>query len=172
MFPNIYTLSVDPPVVLNITSPRFTTVGATVTLWCIVDGNPTPKVLWYKSGNSQPIGLSSTLDHIVSYLTLHDLQTSDSGEYLCRAFNGKYRNDSRAVELTVLGEGTASYSTEQYTTPCRTPANKVDPAPDLLPTFVKESTVFRRAKDVLTETLNIGDEDTLTITTLLLKYYS
>ncbi|XP_019631340.1 PREDICTED: hemicentin-1-like isoform X1 [Branchiostoma belcheri] len=101
-----------PPVVLNITSPRFTTVGATVTLWCIVDGNPTPKVLWYKSGNSQPIGLSSTLDHIVSYLTLHDLQTSDSGEYLCRAFNGKYRNDSRAVELTVLGEGTASYSND------------------------------------------------------------
>uniref|UniRef100_A0A2C9M4V8 Ig-like domain-containing protein n=1 Tax=Biomphalaria glabrata TaxID=6526 RepID=A0A2C9M4V8_BIOGL len=61
--------------------------GNTVTLKCLVDGNPLPTFTWTKYGDENR-KLSSEMDGLYSTVTLTSLnKTLDSGEYNCTASN-------------------------------------------------------------------------------------
>ncbi|KAK0067035.1 cell adhesion molecule 2 [Biomphalaria pfeifferi] len=70
--------------------------GNTVTLKCLVDGNPLPNFTWTKYGDENR-KLSSEMDGLYSTVTLTSLnKTLDSGEYNCTASN-VIKNVSYAV---------------------------------------------------------------------------
>ncbi|KHN85071.1 Fibroblast growth factor receptor-like 1 [Toxocara canis] len=75
-------------------APLRLSVGRKLQLKCPASGNPLPHVTWLR--NNKPIERDEvTFDHSSSLLTLSNLQTSDSGEYVCRV-----ENEHGSVEAT------------------------------------------------------------------------
>lgn len=58
---------------------------------CIVNGSPTPNVIWYKDGspidNSNDRINSNIIDSSVCQLEIKNLQSNDTGRYSCEATN-------------------------------------------------------------------------------------
>ena len=113
-----YLFSVDPPLILSITSPDPVPRSESVSITCEYDGNPDPMVSWVQ-GMMDPLDDSSddvtiTTTSTMSTLTLSNVQTSDAGDYRCITNNtigsgniegsdGAYASD--AVTVVVQGEG-------------------------------------------------------------------
>ncbi|KAL3982286.1 Immunoglobulin I-set domain family protein [Acanthocheilonema viteae] len=77
----------SPPIINMWTDGRFERSGATVQLFCRVDGTPRPNITWYNEENSR-------LDNVKKYKTLlngdliiYDTQWEDLGVYICIASN-------------------------------------------------------------------------------------
>ncbi|XP_053662850.1 protein vein [Anopheles marshallii] len=118
---------VDPkygtrPAILSITPNVTRSEGKRVRLVCKVDGQPPPKVAWFK--DKRLINRNATKYGQVhlkkrSELTIFNASTSDAGEYECRAKN-RFSNSS--VFNSTLVTITLPKST--------TPASQVRPCPD------------------------------------------
>ena len=98
-------------------SPVDTSVnrGSSVTLTCTATGVPTPSIVWYKqlsNGTLQRISgtgaysISTVTSNVnkTSQLTIPKATVSDSGNYLCRAYNLGMNTTSDTAYLTVIGE--------------------------------------------------------------------
>ncbi|XP_078575333.1 protein turtle-like [Branchiostoma floridae x Branchiostoma japonicum] len=98
-------LSLDvqyPVVITNISVPSLALEGTTVSLWCEADGNPAPEIRWYRAGtNSSPIHTTNQ-GRSSSRLTLHEVDKSDDGQYVCVAANRMDQWDRRHVHLAVM----------------------------------------------------------------------
>ncbi|KAM6941627.1 B-cell receptor CD22-like [Lycodopsis pacificus] len=69
--------------------------GSSVTLTCSSDANPAASYTWYKEdGNPDPPSLSEE-----PQLVLSSIQSSDSGQYYCRAENQLGRRTSRYINV-------------------------------------------------------------------------
>ena len=90
--------SISAPSLLQ--QPVETTVNESQTaiLKCTANGNPPPKVTWYKANSSLPVGR-----HVVESsgaLTLQDVRPGDEGQYTCKAEN-LLGNINASAELKV-----------------------------------------------------------------------
>ena len=98
-------------------SPVDTSVNreSSVNLTCTATGVPTPNIMWYKQLNNGTLQLISgtgaysisavTSDvNRTSRLTIPNAAVSDTGNYLCRAFNLDMNTTSDTAYLTVIGE--------------------------------------------------------------------
>uniref|UniRef100_A0A915BZK5 receptor protein-tyrosine kinase n=1 Tax=Parascaris univalens TaxID=6257 RepID=A0A915BZK5_PARUN len=75
-------------------APQRLSVGRKLQLKCPASGNPLPQIIWLR--NDKPIEREEmTFDHTSALLTLANLQTSDSGEYVCRL-----ENEHGSIEAT------------------------------------------------------------------------
>ena len=78
-FPLAATVSVGPTIITSpqpVSSPLFSPVN----LSCIVEGNPTPRVDWYKDGRE-------IVDQHNTHYYISGLRLEDRGEYWCTATN-------------------------------------------------------------------------------------
>ena len=90
--------SISAPSLLQ--QPVQTTVNESQTaiLKCTTNGNPPPKVTWYKANSSLPVGR-----HVVESsgaLILQDVRPGDEGQYICKAEN-LLGEINASAELTV-----------------------------------------------------------------------
>ena len=90
--------SISAPSLLQ--RPVQTTVNESQTaiLKCTANGNPPPKVTWYKANSSLPVGR-----HVVESsgaLILQDVRPGDEGQYTCKAEN-LLGNINASAELKV-----------------------------------------------------------------------
>lgn len=74
----------------------------TVNIQCVASGIPEPSVFWNSSSDMQPAN-KYDVNQRGRLLTIHDVDTSDSGKYLCSAVN-KAGEVSRAAVLEVVGK--------------------------------------------------------------------
>ena len=92
----------------------YSTVNNTVTLICVADGHPLPNIGWLKDGEelrnnnkyfpSNDISMGSRyhgIMQVTSNLIIRDLQTTDSGTYMCQASSSGTPGDSLSYQLTV-----------------------------------------------------------------------
>ncbi|KAI8490055.1 hypothetical protein Bbelb_321250 [Branchiostoma belcheri] len=94
---------VYPAKVVNVSSPLQITSGTKATIWCIVDGNPTPEVRWRKVGSD--VDLESGWVHHgkrTSSLSLHSLRVAEAGYYACVAKNKLGDPDRKVVPVMVV----------------------------------------------------------------------
>lgn len=59
--------------------------GQRVVFECVVDGEPTPNVIWRREDGKMPIGRARILDD--KSLLIDNVQTVDEGLYICDAEN-------------------------------------------------------------------------------------
>ena len=98
-------------------SPVDTSVNreSSVNLTCTATGVPTPMIIWYKQLNNGTLQLisgtgaysiSAVTSNVsrTSRLTIPNAAVSDTGNYLCHAFNLGMNTTSNAAYLTVIGE--------------------------------------------------------------------
>ena len=98
-------------------SPVDTSVNreSSVTLTCTATGVPAPSIMWYKqlsNGTLQLISgtgayfISTVTSNVnrTSQLTITNVAVSDSGKYLCRAYNLGKNATSDTAYLTIIGE--------------------------------------------------------------------
>lgn len=71
-------------------------IGQTVTLPCVVQGEPTPEVSWFHNG--LPVGVKNT-----SPLRIQQVSLSDQGTYQCVARNSAGQ-ETLEIKLEILGE--------------------------------------------------------------------
>lgn len=71
-------------------------VGKSLHIPCLAEGNPMPKVSWYKNRDKQ--------NSLGPDLTFNPLRPSDGGEYECRASNGVEEDLIKQIKLNVLGK--------------------------------------------------------------------
>ena len=93
------------------------TVNNTVTITCVADGHPRPTIGWFKDGEelrdiskyfpSSDVGKGSRssdypgIMQVTSNLMILDLQTADSGTYMCQANSSGTPGSSLSYQLTV-----------------------------------------------------------------------
>lgn len=73
-------------------------VGQPVHIACEADGQPSPKIEWYKlisNTHREPFGRG---------LNFHSVAQADAGQYECVASNGQDEDLVARVDLDVLGE--------------------------------------------------------------------
>lgn len=71
-------------------------IGQTVTLPCVVQGEPSPEVTWFHNG--VPVGVRDTVALRIQHVSL-----TDQGTYQCVAKNNAGQ-DTLEIKLEVLGE--------------------------------------------------------------------
>ena len=119
----IHLLLTDPPEVLNDLPSITVNESDTVTLDCLISGNPLPDILWLKKDNERLINITSTTDDRItmdtmqclhyencyqSILSITNVNKTDEGEYVCQGMNsvpdimGNIINSSSA-NITVQG---------------------------------------------------------------------
>ena len=92
-------------------------VNNTVTITCVADGHPRPTIAWFKDGEelrdltkyfpSNDISKGFRMSNypgimqVTSNLIIRDLQTADSGTYMCQANSSGTPGDSLSYQLTV-----------------------------------------------------------------------
>lgn len=86
----------DSPEVLIKTLSRVVE-GDSLSLTCLVAGNPPPDVLWIKGSDNSVITKNSTI-------VLPSITRTDSGLFQCLAWNGIGKNASSNVTVDVLCE--------------------------------------------------------------------
>lgn len=74
--------------------PTTTVEGGNVTLHCNAIGNPSPNITWVWQDTGYVLGRSEKL-------TLKEVDRSQTGTYLCRAWNGIGGNSTRACNLNL-----------------------------------------------------------------------
>lgn len=94
---NNVVLFLVPPDDSNMCTPTFSkelkdlkiTDGDTLTLSCIVIGDPEPQVTWSKNG--KPLSSSEVVDlkykNGIATLRINEVYPEDEGEYVCKAIN-------------------------------------------------------------------------------------
>lgn len=87
----------DHPQIFDMHCPTTIVEGSNVTLHCNVTGNPLPNIVWIWRYTGSVLGRSEKL-------TLTDVNRSQTGTYLCRAWNGIGSNSTRTCGLDVYCE--------------------------------------------------------------------
>lgn len=87
----------DHPQIFDMHCPTTIVEGSNVTLHCNVTGNPLPNIVWILRYTGSVLGRSEKL-------TLTDVNRSQTGTYLCRAWNGIGSNSTRTCGLDVYCE--------------------------------------------------------------------
>ncbi|KFM75225.1 Down syndrome cell adhesion molecule-like protein, partial [Stegodyphus mimosarum] len=86
---------------------NFAVVGQSVTMDCIAEGYPNPRIFWKKATGTQATDFRDVLS---SYrrqvydngsLTLQEVSEIDGGHYLCQASNGIGAGLSKVIHLTI-----------------------------------------------------------------------
>lgn len=75
----------------------------TVNIQCVASGIPEPSVFWNSTSNDMQPANKFDVNQGGRLLTIHDVDTRDSGTYMCSAVN-KAGEDSRAAVLKVVGK--------------------------------------------------------------------
>ena len=84
-------------------SDQNVTFGSLINLTCIVTGSPQPIISWFKDG--QQISNITTPFYIIP-----SIQTTDRGQYYCRASNSLQTITSREALVIIRGEIYHKYS--------------------------------------------------------------
>lgn len=74
----------------------------TVNIRCVASGKPLPSVFWNSTGDMQPAN-KYDIKQEGTLLTIREVDTRDSGKYMCNAVN-KAGKDSQAAVLEVVGK--------------------------------------------------------------------
>ena len=74
----------------------------TVNIRCVASGKPVPSVFWNSTGDMQPAN-KYDIKQDGTLLTIREVDTRDSGKYMCNAVN-KAGKDSQAAVLEVVGK--------------------------------------------------------------------
>ena len=74
----------------------------TVNIRCVASGKPVPSVFWNSTGDMQPAN-KYDIKQEGTLLTIREVDTRDSGKYMCNAVN-KAGKDSQAAVLEVVGK--------------------------------------------------------------------
>ncbi|XP_067941385.1 papilin-like isoform X1 [Watersipora subatra] len=137
------------------------TAGGNVVLPCNALGSPKPIVVWYKNRRPLVIGdrTSVSSDHS---LTIRNLQASDGGEYICRAFNRVGDPVYEYLTLTIhegviMLEAPAEYigpRGSEVTIPCKVLGT---PKPDIF--WINKGEVLPESN----RKYNIGEDNSLTV---------
>ncbi|XP_013874661.1 B-cell receptor CD22-like [Austrofundulus limnaeus] len=69
--------------------------GSSVTLTCSSDANPAANYTWYKESDHRPVGVNRQL-------IFSSIKRSESGLYVCKAFNYRGGNVSDGVKIDVI----------------------------------------------------------------------
>lgn len=74
----------------------------TVNIRCVASGIPEPSVFWNSSSSDMQSANKFDVNQGGRLLTIHDVDTRDSGKYMCSAIN-KAGEDTSAAVLEVVG---------------------------------------------------------------------
>ncbi|XP_078657706.1 uncharacterized protein LOC144903451 [Branchiostoma floridae x Branchiostoma belcheri] len=89
--------------IINISNPIVPFVGESVELLCQAEGNPTPNVTWYKAGLGEPIAFVRGVNRRASAsVTIPELKTNESQDYLCVASNDVADADFKSVFISFV----------------------------------------------------------------------
>ena len=94
----VFKLDVPQTAVVSVSPSGEVVEGSSVTLSCTSEANPPAVITWFK--NHEDEALSSSGE---SQLVFHSIQTSDTGEYVCRAEN-HIGETSASTNITVKCE--------------------------------------------------------------------
>ncbi|XP_035698147.1 nectin-4-like [Branchiostoma floridae] len=93
-----------PASIISISEPVTATVSDSVTLQCVADGNPPPNITWSRNGILMRSNVGTVpRDVIIGAIQLKNVQTNDTGTYLCKASNGVGDISTRSTALTIKG---------------------------------------------------------------------
>ncbi|XP_066296742.1 protein amalgam-like [Branchiostoma lanceolatum] len=93
-----------PASIISISEPVTATVSDSVTLQCVADGNPPPNITWSRNGLLMRSNVGTVpRDVIIGAIQLKNVQTNDTGTYLCKASNGVGDISTRSTALTIKG---------------------------------------------------------------------
>ncbi|KAI8489797.1 hypothetical protein Bbelb_324270 [Branchiostoma belcheri] len=96
--------SSNPASIISISEPVTATVSDSVTLQCVADGNPPPNITWSRNGILMRSNVGTVpRDVIIGAIQLKNVQTNDTGTYLCKASNGVGDISTRSTALTIKG---------------------------------------------------------------------
>ena len=76
--------------------------GHTSVMFCTVEGNPPPEILWLKDGDPLQLDNRVTLTSDGHELRIENASVSDTAKYTCRARN-KAGQDAISFDLEVQG---------------------------------------------------------------------
>lgn len=80
-------------------------VGKSLHIPCLAEGNPMPKVNWYKNySNLSARDKQQQQNSLGPELSFNPLKPNDGGEYECRASNGVEEDLVKQIKLDVLGK--------------------------------------------------------------------
>ena len=86
----------------------------TVNFRCVASGIPEPSVFWNSSSNDMQPANKFDVNQEGRVLTIHDVNTRDSGKYTCSAVN-KAGEDTSAAVLEVVGESRRALDCDSLT---------------------------------------------------------
>ena len=109
---SVFSLSVEPVIVVPPTTPIATTPGNNFTFQCNASGYPAVTITWLKEGTPTDTGnivvtTSNSSDGVISVssvLTLINVEIEDSGSYSCRAVNNASNATRVVAEITITGK--------------------------------------------------------------------
>ncbi|XP_035698167.1 hemicentin-2-like [Branchiostoma floridae] len=88
--------------IISISKSQTAWVSDDVTLQCVADGNPPPNITWTRAGLAMPSKIHRLSNDVrACSVTVRNIQTNDTGTYLCTADNGVKESDIKSVDLSV-----------------------------------------------------------------------
>ncbi|KAI8488404.1 hypothetical protein Bbelb_340000 [Branchiostoma belcheri] len=88
--------------IISISKSQTAWVSDDVTLQCVADGNPPPNITWTRGGLVLPSKIHRLSNDVrACSVTVRNIQTNDTGTYLCTADNGVKESDIKSVDLSV-----------------------------------------------------------------------
>ncbi|GAB6021002.1 Down syndrome cell adhesion molecule-like protein 1 [Chamberlinius hualienensis] len=106
----------SPPKIIETDENVMAYVGSSAVLPCVVQGNPTPSVKFYKrhvSGELLPVKTNNQINMMKNAIVFKNIQTSDNGIYICKVID-TLNNLQLVFNLTVYKSLTATISPNRF----------------------------------------------------------